>query len=148
MKIIFLLMILMISCQSTTPASFSKQAKVFLENKKYEQAIDAYEKHIQSRLKRKSRPEWENPYVYYLDIGDIYLLQSNLESALKYYFLAEENKVDPSLVSDRLRRIATWYEDNNKLDLALEHLQKYQDRDPEFFNMMLDRLAKKYAQEN
>lgn len=146
MRLFLILLIITIGCYAP-PVSFAQKAKNHLEKKQYEQAITAYQKHIDSRLKRKSRPEWENPYVYYLDIGDIYLLQNDLEGALKYYFLAEENKVEANLISDRLRKVAIWYEDNNQLDQALEHLKKYQDRDPEFFNMMLDRIAKRYAQE-
>ncbi len=144
---ILLVLVIFVGCY-TAPVSFAQKAKQYLAKEQYDQAIDAYKKHIDSRLKRKSRPEWENPYVYYLDIGDVYLLQNDLDNALKYYFLAEEKKVEASFISDRLRKVAIWYEDNNQLDQALAHLQKYQDRDPEFFNMMLDRIAKRYAVEN
>ena len=146
MRIEFVLLsfLFLMSC---TNVSGRQKAAQLNQDKKYEEAITEYKKHIEARLAVKDKPEWENPYIYYLDIGDIYLEQDNLEKAMTYYKLAEENGVKQDYVNDRFRQIANWYESKGELKKALEHLEQYQDRDPILFNLMLDRIARKIAEE-
>jgi tetratricopeptide (TPR) repeat protein len=110
--------------------------------KKYEEAIAAYREHIAERAAVSDRPEWENPYIYLLDIGDIYLQQGNVEQALTTYESAAEHDVKAGYVNDRLRYIASWYEEHGELEKAIEHLQKYRERDELLFDLMLNRLAR------
>ena len=41
-----------------------------------------------------------------------------------------------------MRSVALYYEENNQLKAAIEHLQKHRDLDPDFTDMMMDRLAR------
>ena len=88
----------------------------------------------------------ENPYLYLLDIGDIYLEQGQVEQALKEYELAEKNKVKQGYVNDRYRNVASWYEKKGELRKALEVLKKYRKKDVILFDLMLDRIAKKIVE--
>jgi len=110
---------------------------------KYEEAVAAYLRHIKQRLSVKERPKWENPYIYFLDIGDIYLEQGNVTEALRYYQMAEDKGVKPGYVNDRYRYVASWYENQNKLKEALEHLNRFASKDPFLFGIMQDRIAKR-----
>lgn len=110
--------------------------------KKYDEAVAAYLRHIQYRLSVKSRPKWENPYIYLLDIGDIYLEQGNVQEALRYYQMAEVQGVKQGYVNDRYRYVATWYEKQGRLQEALDHLNRFESKDPFLFGLMLDRIAK------
>jgi tetratricopeptide (TPR) repeat protein len=121
---------------------FLERAEELSREGKYQEAIEAYRSHMAFRLKVPKRPEWENPYFYLILIGDIQLGQGLIEEAEKSYALAEENKVDEYLVSDRFRGIARWYEEQGKLSEAIEFLGRYRDRDPLLYESMLDRLAK------
>lgn len=132
-------LLLICSCSNS---SFRQRADVHRKDKDYQAAIQALEKHIASRLEIKNRPEWENPYLYYLDIGDIYLEQGDSENALKYYLLADEQKVKASYVDDRIRFVARWFEEKGDLKSAIELLQKYRERDPLLFDLVLDRVAR------
>ncbi len=143
-KFIFLSLFCLLSC---TNVSGRQKAAQLNQDKKYEEAITEYKKHIEARLAVKDRPEWENPYIYYLDIGDIYLEQDDLEKAMSYYKLAEINGVKQDYVNDRFRQVANWYESKGELEKALKHLEQYQDRDPILFDLMLDRIARKIAEE-
>ena len=129
------------SC-TTNPSVHYDKAKEAKDKKEYENAIYEYWNHINKRLAIKNRPDWENPYIYLLDIGDIYVEQGDIANATKYYEMAEEKGVKQGFVNDRYRFIASWYEEKGELDKAIEQLKKYQDRDPELFNLMLDRIAK------
>ena len=121
---------------------FLERAEELSREGKYQEAIEAYRSHMAFRLKVPKRPEWENPYFYLILIGDIQLGQGLIEEAEKSYALAEENKVDEYLVSDRFRGIARWYEEQGKLPEAITFLNRYRDRDPLLYESMLDRLAK------
>jgi predicted Zn-dependent protease len=98
--------------------------------------------HVEDRLADKDRPEWENPYFYYLIIGDIKLRDNKVKEALASYEFAEAKKIDVQLVSDRYRYVAQWYEKQGKPDLAMEVLKKYRERDPLLFDAVLDRVAR------
>ena len=118
------------------------KADEHVKNKNYQRAIEEYWKHIAERLAIRDRPEWENPYLYLLDIGDIHLEQGDVAEALRHYELAEEKEVKQRYVNDRYRYIARWYEQHGELEKALEHLKLYRDKDPLLFDLMLDRIAK------
>lgn len=109
---------------------------------KYEEAIAAYRKHMEYRLTVTNRPEWENPYFYLLLIGDEYLHRGEPAKALEQYEEAERQKVHPTLSSDRYRAVARWYEEHGQLQLALDVLQKFRDRDSLLFDAMADRVAR------
>src|SRR5690606_31946453 len=117
-------------------------AEHFSREEKYDDAIAAYRKHMRYRLSLMDRPDWENPYLYLLMIGDLQLNQDKPDEALASYELAEKNKVDAALVSDRYRYLASWYEKQGRLDTAIEILTKYRDRDELLFDVMRDRIAK------
>ena len=121
--------------------SHKQKSDELLKENKYQEAIQELELHINERLKVK-RPEWENPYSYYLDIGDIYLKQDKIDSALEYYNKALTLNVKKDLIADRMRSVALYYEEHNQLKAAIEHLQKHRDLDPDFTDMMMDRLAR------
>jgi tetratricopeptide (TPR) repeat protein len=132
-------------CFFTTPGSgYSnlQRAEEFLRQKKFDQAIAAYTQHMHNRLAYPQRPEWENPYFYLLLIGDVHLHQGAVDAALTAYAQAEQAQVDRSLISDRYRSVARWYEQHNDLRSALALLERYRDRDPLLIDAMLDRLSK------
>lgn len=112
------------------------------EQKRYDEAIQTYHEHIAKRLAVEERPDWENPYIYLLDIGDIYLEQGKVPEAISWYEEAEKRSVKQGYVNDRYRFVASWYEERGELEKAIEHLKKYRERDRLLFDMMLDRLAK------
>jgi tetratricopeptide (TPR) repeat protein len=120
-----------------------KKAEEFSRAEDYEKAIMHYKNHIADRLSAKDRPEWENPYFYYLIIGDLYLLQGKVSSSLAAYNMAEDNGVDVTLVADRYRYVASWHENKDEWEQAFYLLQQYEDRDPLLFNLIMDRLGRK-----
>jgi tetratricopeptide (TPR) repeat protein len=122
--------------------AYLEKAEEFSRQAKYDEAIDAYRKHMRYRLSLEDRPPWENPYLYLLMIGDLQLNQDKPEEARASYELAEKNKVDTALISDRYRYLATWYDKRGDIDAALKILSTYRDRDDMLFDVMRDRLAK------
>lgn len=124
------------------PYRNAEQAEEYLRQGKLEEACESYRKHVEDRLANKDRPEWENPYFYYLIIGDIKLRDNKVKEALAAYEFAESKKIDPQLVSDRYRYVAQWYEKKGDYKNAMVVLQKYQNRDPLLFDAVLDRIAK------
>jgi tetratricopeptide (TPR) repeat protein len=143
-----LIVVLLASCFSGRGGDygFLEKAEELSREGKYQEAIEAYRSHMAFRLTVKKRPAWENPYFYLILIGDIQLGQGLIDEAEKSYVLAEENKVDAYLVSDRFRGIARWYEEQGKLTEAIAFLNRYRDRDPLLYESMLDRLAKDLTQ--
>lgn len=137
------------SCAGSHMQSDAKKASEFRASKDYDEAIKAYIRHIDKRVKTKEKPEWENPYIYYLDIGDIYLQQENIEKALEYYLLADKENVKKTYVNDRLRNIGDFLVEKKEFERAIEHLTTYRERDPLLFDLMRDRIAKQIvAQED
>ncbi|MCB0336001.1 MAG: tetratricopeptide repeat protein [Bdellovibrionales bacterium] len=147
MRISCLTLVFILLLSGCATESMRERASSLRKNKDYENAIAAYQKHIQARLAVSDKPEWENPYIYYLDIGDIYLEQSKLKQALEYYELAEKQGVKPGYVNDRYRFVARWLEDRGQLAEAIAHLEKYREKDPMLFDLVLDRLARKLVAE-
>jgi tetratricopeptide (TPR) repeat protein len=117
-------------------------AEEFSRKGQYREAIDQYDKHMQDRLLRKNRPEWENPYFYLVLIGDLELKEGDPVKALASYKLADEKGVDANLVSDRFRSVAHWYEEHDQLEKAVEILNSRREKDPLIFDSVLDRLSK------
>mgnify|MGYP006297132575 CR=1 FL=1 len=105
-----------------------------------------YREHISNRLEVTDRPEWENPYFYLLNVGDIELNRGEVDKALAAYQEAEREKVELPLVADRYRAVASWYEEHGQLERALEILTKYRDKDPLIFDSMLDRVARELTE--
>lgn len=144
LMLICIVSILLVGCfWREAGKTLRQKADAYSQEKKYEEAISAYREHIAQRAAVVDRPEWENPYIYLLDIGDIYLEMGDVERALATYESAATHDVKAGYVNDRLRYIATWYEEQGNLDKAIEHLQTYRERDELLFDLMLNRLARK-----
>jgi tetratricopeptide (TPR) repeat protein len=109
---------------------------------RYQEALEAYRKHMEYRLSVPDRPTWENPYFYLLLIGDEYLRQGEPTQALAQYLEAERKEIHPTLISDRYRALARWYEEHGQLRQALDLLQRFRDRDSLLFDAMADRVAR------
>lgn len=124
------------------PYRNAEKAEEYLRQGKLEEACESYRKHVEDRLADKDRPEWENPFFYYLIIGDIKLRDNKVKDALAAYEFAESKKIDSQLVSDRYRYVAQWYEKKGEYKNAMKILEKYRDRDPLLFDAVLDRIAK------
>lgn len=128
-------------CFSSGPERLTN-AETLTSEGRHDEAITAYREHISERLESSDRPEWENPYFYLLNIGDIELSRGNVAAALAAYEEAEREKVEAPLVADRYRAVASWYEERQQFQEALTILTKYRDRDPLIFDSMLDRIAR------
>ena len=130
------------SCFHGDHYEYLQRAEELTRQNKLDEAITLYRKHIDYRLSIKDRAEWENPYFYLLQIGDLQLQAGKVDEALKSFELAEENKVDAVLISDRYRYVASIYEKEGKLEDAINLLTKYRDRDPLLYDLTRDRIAK------
>ena len=128
-------------CFSSGPTELV-DAEQLTSDGKHDEAIAMYREHIANRLEVTDRPEWENPYFYLLNVGDIELNRGAVDKALATYEEAEREKVELPLVADRYRAVASWYEEHGQLEKALEILTKYRDKDPLIFDSMLDRVAR------
>jgi tetratricopeptide (TPR) repeat protein len=141
----FLALIVTAGCFSTGPQELLDAEELSSEGK-HDEAIAAYQEHIANRLEVADRPEWENPYFYLLNVGDIELSRGNVDKALAAYEEAEREKVDLPLVADRYRAVASWYEEHGQLQKSLEILTKYREKDPLIFDSMLDRVARELTE--
>lgn len=106
-------------------------------------AVAEYLLHIDERLARSGRDESENPYFYYLLIGDTYLETGDRERAKESYERARKEGVEKDLVADRYRRLAESFENANDLDGAITILREGRELDPEMLDFEIDRLHKK-----
>lgn len=137
------LMIFLCSCHGFSGGkSKLDKAEDLVQQEKYEEAITIYKEHMSERLSAKNRPDWENPYFYYLLIGDIELRRSNVNAAIEAYKTAQANDIPINLISDRMRYIATWYEEKGEYEEALAILKANRQLDPLLFDSMLDRISK------
>ena len=128
---------------STAAAEHLRAAEDYVDKSNYDQAIIEYRAHIDERLQIEERPDWENPWFYLILISDLELRRGDVSAALASLDQAIEKKVDTSLVADRYRAIARWYEERGELEKSFEVLQKYRDVDPLLFDAILDRLGRK-----
>lgn len=130
------------ACFSMDDSGTLREAEELATEERWDESIAAYEEHIQARLGVSDRPDWENPYFYLLTIGDVELKRGDPTKALQKYEEAEKHGVASSLVSDRYRAVATWYEEHGNLDEAIKVLTTYRERDSLIFDAMLDRIAR------
>ena len=140
---ISLLLALTAGCSfASDPATRLRDAEELTRQGNYDQAIESYQAHMESRIAATDRPEWENPHFYLLLIGDVELGRGDTGKALTFYEEAEQKGVATPLISDRYRAVASWHEEHGQLKEAMELLSKYRDRDDLLFDSMLDRIAK------
>lgn len=128
------------------PENQLELAEQFLRQSRFDDAIASYRKHIDQRLALQDRPEWENPWFYLLMIGDVELRAGQPDKAITSYTEAETRGVDTSLVLDRYRSTAAWFEKEGRLKEAVDLLATQRDRDPLIFNGMLDRLSREIVE--
>lgn len=150
--IIYILTILLLSggCKTWSRSRFLglgghnklRLAEELSRQGKLDEAISTYRQHMEERLSVKDRPEWENPFFYYLLIGDIELGRGMVDKALEAYNTARQKGIHTSLISDRYRFVASWYESHKQFDQAISLLKEHCDLDPLLFYAMLDRIAK------
>lgn len=119
-----------------------RKAEELSRQRKFDEAILEYQRHISYRLSLAQRPEWENPYFYLLIIGDLLLENGKPDEAIRSYLDADEKKVHSGLVSDRLRGVASWYTEHGNYSAAIDVLRTHRDKDPLLFDAMLDRISK------
>ena len=141
LRTLLLIAILLSGCASNG-SDHLKRAEELSRDSRFDEAISEYRKHMEYRLSLKTRPADENPYFYLLLIGDVELGRGDPEEALKNYEEAEQRGVHNSLVSDRYRSVARWYEEHEQLNEALQILKKYRDRDDLLFDAVSDRIAR------
>jgi len=140
--LLIIALLLLTSCSSTASSRELRQAEEFARKGDYVQAIESYTRHVELRLNLENRAEWENPYFYYLLIGDLYLAMDDLDNARQSYEYAESKEVHNSLIADRYRFLASWYEQRGDYRTSLEILAEYRDRDPLLFDVIKDRIAR------
>ena len=127
--------------------SMMEEAEELARNSQFQEAITLYQRHMQKRLAVLDRPDWENPYLYLLTIGDLELRQDKIDSAISTYEEAEKKGVSKELVSDRYRGVAEHFEQKHLLEAAVEILKRFRDRDPLLYDGMLDRISKQIVAE-
>jgi tetratricopeptide (TPR) repeat protein len=142
----FCLLLLLSGCTALfgSPISHAEKADSLRLDGHYIEAIAEYRLHITSRLKK--RGVTENPYFYFLLIGDCYLALDQLEEAEKSFLEAQALKIDNALIADRMRQIAAWHEKHDDLEMALNVLEKYRTLDPLLFDLEIDRIHKTFVE--
>ncbi|MCC6220127.1 MAG: tetratricopeptide repeat protein [Deltaproteobacteria bacterium] len=124
------------------PGAHRELAEKLRQEGKADEAIAHYRKHIDERLADKHRKDSENPYFYYILIGDIYLETNRPTEALAFYKQAEESQVQREFVIDRLRQVASYFENESSKEKAIELLRANRDLDPLLFDADIDRIHK------
>lgn len=112
------------------------------KEEKFDEAVEAYKRHIEIRQKARSRPETENPYFYFLFIGDTYLEAKKPNPAEEAYGIAKNEKVDSALVISRFHQLGQWYETQGNLSQAMSIFKRYRELDPMVFDYDIDRIHK------
>ena len=120
--------------------SHAQRAKEFRESGDHKSAIEHYEKHITARLQDKSRPLEENPYFYYILIGDTYLEHREFENAKASYIKAKDNQVEAEIIAFRIRKLALWLHENQRSQSAIELLTEYRELDDLSLDYEIDRI--------
>ncbi len=140
--VVLVLAFLIVGCGAIGTNERLREAEEYSRQGDLDRAIAAYESHIGARLALDDRAEWENPWFYLLLIGDLQLRKGEPEVALQTYTKAKEKQIHGSLISDRYRSVASWYETNGELKKASALLEQYREEDPLLFDSMLDRIGK------
>lgn len=128
--------------------SHATQAEELEEQGKLEEAIAQYEKHIEKRLRAKSRPDHENPHFYQILIGDLYLRLDRPDAAKQAFESAHQNGVNVEFVSERFRRLAHWYAKRERFNEALELLARYRELDPFMYDIDTDTIHKQLVKKD
>jgi len=109
---------------------------------KFEAAIEEYQLYIDQRIQRHDYTEADNPYFFYLLIGDSYLGMDDTAKAEEAYLKAKENGTAANLVAGKLRAIGQYYEVRGRYAEAIEILRKHRELDPLLFDLDIDRNHK------
>jgi tetratricopeptide (TPR) repeat protein len=118
-----------------------EDADLYRSMREYDTAIKLYKEHVEYRLGQE-RPDWENPYFYYLTIGDMYLEKGDVHQALLAYRTAHNNGVEIDYISHSYRKAAEWLANQDRFDEAKALLNKHQELDPILFHAALDRISR------
>ncbi len=141
LPIIFLISLLILFHGCASQHEYSPfYAKELADDGRTDEAIAVYKLHIQRRLAEEDRPSDENPYFFYLAIGDIYLKKNDLLNARIAYETALANEVSHLSLADRFKQLADALGNQNKHDEAIELLKKYQHLDPLMLPLAIDTL--------
>lgn len=124
-------------------ASHLLRAEALRKEQQYELAIEEYELYVAQRKTVKDLPPEQNPFFYYLLIGDCRLALGQVEEAKVAYLTARDNGVEKDLVGAKLRNLAHWHEERREYDAAIAILQEFRALDPLLFDVDLDRNHKK-----
>jgi len=144
MKIfIFCISCLILSaCFSIRTESYAERAQRFEQSGDYESAIIFYEKHFNARMEDEKRPSDENPYFYYILIGDNYLKLDDPTAAKKAFDTAKEHNVAVGFLVDRYKQLARYYRAKANYNQALEILHAYRSLDDLSFDYEIDSIHK------
>ncbi len=123
-------------------SSHAQKAEDLRKQAKFEEAVSEYLLHIDERLRATRRPPDENPYFYYILIGDTYLERHEPARAEQFYSKALDKKVEQALLSDRFRTLGEWYKKRNDFENAFKVLKKYREIDPMMFDFEIDAVHK------
>lgn len=130
----------MTGCLSFRSQSYAEIARNYESQENYEAAIRAYLKHIAMRI--DSSATGENPYFYYLLVGDDYLKLNNPSEAKIAYDTAKTNHVDSPLLVDRAKLLAKYYAKQNAFDQAINILNDYRELDQVSIDYEIDYIHK------
>ena len=129
-----------ISCFSFRTMSYAEIAQQYESEGEHEKAISFYLKHVDVRL--QANIAGENPYFYYLLIGDIYLKADDPLAAKKAYDTARTNKVEASFLVDRAKLLAKYYSEKSSFDQAIAVLNEYRELDTMAIDYEIDFIHK------
>lgn len=132
-----------ISCSFYSPTA-AWVAEDLRKQRKYQEAIVEYQKHIDNKLKQKDNQNSAlNPYFYYLLIGDCYLELQKFDAAKKSYLTALEYEIEKELVGAKLRALAEKLEESGQLENAINLLMENRELDTLLFDIDIDKFHKK-----
>jgi tetratricopeptide (TPR) repeat protein len=153
MKLVFIfvayasLVLFSTSCVTTTSGVATlAEADKLREEGKYDKAILAYKAHVDSRENAYFKSK-DNPYFYYLIIGDTYLEKDDADNAEKSYELASSKGVEKKLIADRWLNFARWLKDKKEFERAYMLLLKHRNLDPLLFDGLLDEVSRELVQD-
>ena len=132
-------------CIFNRSLSLADKAKELADGGDYDGAIATYTRHIEERLENPNRDINENPFFYFLLIGDIYLAKKDYKAAESSYSLALMRSVNKELVADRIYTLSKAIINQNNLNTkdlntAWDLLGRYREIDPLMFDYYLSEL--------